>query len=51
MGRKKKPEPDDPDQSAKFIELAEKIKAENDKELFEQVVKKIVSSPKPKKSV
>ncbi len=49
MGRKKKPEPDDPEQSAKFIELAEKVRAENDKELFQEMVKKVVQ-PKPKKS-
>jgi hypothetical protein len=30
MARKKKPQPDDPEQSARFIELAEKVKAEND---------------------
>lgn len=42
MGRKKKPEPDDQEQSARFIELAERTKADNDKELFEQACKKII---------
>lgn len=49
MSKKKKPQPDDPEQSAKFIELAEKLKAENDKELFEELVKKVVK-PRSKKS-
>ncbi len=42
MGRKKRPEPDDKEQSARFVELAERIKAENDNELFEQAVQKII---------
>jgi hypothetical protein len=50
MGRKKKKhyEPDNPEQSARFIELAERTKADNDKELFEKACKEIIKS-KPKK--
>ena len=43
--KKKKVEPDDPAQSARFMELAERTKADNDKQLFEQACKKII---KPK---
>ena len=42
MPKKKKLKPDDPEQSARFIETAERIKADNDKELFEQALKKII---------
>ncbi|MGO9374871.1 MAG: hypothetical protein ACLQBD_22625 [Syntrophobacteraceae bacterium] len=42
MARKKKPEPDDPEQSAKFIEAAQKIElVENPKEAFEEALKEI----------
>jgi hypothetical protein len=43
MGRKKKPEPDDKEQSARFIELTERIElVENPKEAFEEAFSKIV---------
>jgi hypothetical protein len=48
MGRKKKPKPDDPEQSARFLETAKRIKADNDKELFENAVRKIVKVKPPK---
>lgn len=38
MGRKKKPEPDDKEQSARFIEAAEQTTAENVEEDFEKAV-------------
>jgi len=41
MGRKKKPEPRDKEQSARFIETAKKIGAD-DKEKFEQACDKIL---------
>ena len=42
MGRKKQPEPDDKEQSARFVETAKQIKVDKDKEVFEGVCKKIV---------
>ncbi len=42
MPRKKQLKSDDPEQSARFIELAERTKADDDKELFEQACKKIL---------
>lgn len=53
MVRKKKPEPDDPEQSARFIEAMEKIElVENPKEAFEQMVGKVIKAgrvPRTKK--
>jgi hypothetical protein len=43
----KRPTPDDKEQYQRFLETAEKIKADNDKELFEIVCKKIIK-PKEK---
>ena len=45
MGRKKQPLSDNKEQSARFMETAERIKADNDKERFEQSIKKIVKKP------
>jgi hypothetical protein len=45
MVRKKKPEPDDNDQSARFIEAAERIEEEDSWERFEEAVKKIFLPP------
>lgn len=45
MPRKKKLKSDDPEQSARFIETAERIKADNDKELFEKACRKIIRAP------
>lgn len=44
---KKKLKSDDPEQSARFIETAERIKADDDKERFSKAVKQIVSARKP----
>ncbi len=50
MGRKKKVEPDDPAQFARFIEASEKIDfVENPKEAFEKAFKK-VAKPRPAKT-
>jgi hypothetical protein len=46
MGRKKKPPPDDPEWSAKFIEVAEEISEEGAEERFEEAMKRILV-PKP----
>ena len=43
MGRKKKAEPDDPERSARFIETAERIQADDAKERFEEAMKRILS--------
>lgn len=48
MGRKKQPEPDDKEQSARFIETAKRIKVDNDKELFEQACKKTLKTKQVK---
>ncbi len=39
---KKKLKSDDPEQSARFIETAARVKADNDKELFEKAVRKVM---------
>ena len=45
MGRKKRPEPDDPEQSAKFIEAAKNLElVDNPKEVFEAALKKIAKA-------
>jgi hypothetical protein len=44
MGRKKKLKPDDPEQSARFIETAKEIQAEDAEERFEKAMKQIVIS-------
>ena len=49
MGRKKRPELDNKEQSAWFIKTAERIKSENDKEEFEQACNKILNKRKQKK--
>ena len=42
MGRKKKPKPDDQEQSARFLETATAAQAEDAKERFEKVTEKIL---------
>jgi hypothetical protein len=50
MGRKKKIEPDDPAQFARFIEASEKLEmVENPKETFEKAFKKIARAKRPLK--
>jgi hypothetical protein len=43
MGRKKKLPPDDPERSARFMEIAEQIQDEKAEERFEEVVKRVLS--------
>jgi len=42
MSRKKRPEPDDKEQSARFKETAKRIGADNAKEAFNQACGKII---------
>ncbi|MGO9121281.1 MAG: hypothetical protein ACLQPD_27180 [Desulfomonilaceae bacterium] len=44
MNEKKKPEWDDPEESARFIETAERIQDEHAEERFEETMKKIASA-------
>ena len=48
MGRKKKPEPDNKEQSARFIEAAKQLDT-LDKDEFKQVCAKILKAPQKKK--
>lgn len=49
MGRKKNPEPNDKEQSARFLDVAKQISPDMDKEAFEQVCGKVLKTPKIKK--
>jgi len=49
MGRRKKPEPDDKEQSARFLEVAKQIGTDIDKEGFKEVCGKVAKAPKQKK--
>ena len=42
MGRKKQPEPDDKEQSARFKKTAERIETDDAKEAFNQACGKII---------
>ena len=46
MKPNKQLKPDDKEQSVKFIETAERIKSDDDKEQFEKVCKKIIKAKK-----
>ena len=46
MGIRKKSEPDDPERSARFIEIAEQIQAEDAEERFEEAMKCILRTRK-----
>jgi hypothetical protein len=48
MEKKKQPEPDNKEQSDRFVEIAQQIKADDDKDRFEKACTKIVK-PKPVK--
>lgn len=49
--KKKKVEPDDPEQSAKFIDAAEKLDlVDNPKQAFEKALKKIAKATSKKKT-
>jgi hypothetical protein len=43
----RKPKPDDPAQSKRFIEIAHEIGAEADAETFERAFKKVIPAKKP----
>ncbi len=47
MGRKKKPEPDDKEQSARFIEAAKQLESGMDKEEFKRAILKAKKPAKP----
>jgi len=51
MGEDKKLKYDDPEQSARFIETAERIQDENAEERFEEMVSKILKPKKPKSAI
>jgi arylamine N-acetyltransferase len=42
MSRKKRPKPDDKEQSARFVETAGQIQSDNPREAFEDALNKIV---------
>ena len=46
MGRKKKPEKDDKEQSAKFLKTAKEIQTEDAKEKFEEACGKVLKKQK-----
>ncbi len=50
MGRKKKPKPEDPEQYAAFVKIAEQIQAEDADERFEDAMKRIVHAQPTKPS-
>jgi hypothetical protein len=49
MSRKKRPEPDDKEQSARFIETAKRLGADKGKEAFEEAISKIVKKKRVSK--
>ena len=51
MPRKPKPQPDDPEQFKRFIDMAREVEAEDNPERFDRVLKKVARmvKPKPKK--
>ena len=48
MGRKKKPKPDDPEEYARFLEIAKAVQDEGAEERFEKACEKLLK-PKNKK--
>jgi hypothetical protein len=46
MGRKKKPEPDNKEQSERFLEIAGKIESDLDKDGFKQLCGSVLKAPK-----
>jgi len=50
MGRKPNPQPDDPEQSKRFLEAAREAEADESKEGAERAFKKIISAKRPKGS-
>lgn len=50
MPRKKRPEPDDKEQSARFIETAKRLGADKGKEAFEEAIVKIIKKKRISKT-
>jgi hypothetical protein len=50
MDRKKRPKPDDKEQSARFIETAKRLGANKGKEAFEEAIGKIVKKKRASKT-
>jgi hypothetical protein len=50
MGRKKRPEPNDKEQSARFIEKAKEIQRDDAKEAFEEAFDKIAKKKRVSKT-
>jgi hypothetical protein len=48
MSRKPNPQPDNPEQFKRFIEIAREIGAEADPETVDRVLDKVARSPKPR---
>lgn len=48
LARKPKPEPDDPEQSKRFIDTAKEVEADSTKEGFEKAFNKVVPPTNPK---
>ena len=46
MGRKKRPDPDDKEQYARFIKIAKEIQEEDAEEAFEEAMSKIANKKK-----
>jgi hypothetical protein len=50
MGRKKRPEPDDKEQFARFVEKAKEIQRDDAQEVFEEAMNKIIKKKRVTKS-
>ncbi len=50
MSTKKLPEPDDKEQSARFIETAKRLGADKGKEAFDEAISKIIKKKKSAKT-
>ncbi len=50
MSRKKRPEPDDKEQFARFIEAAGQIESDNPQKAFEEAISKIVKKKRISKT-
>ncbi len=50
MGRRKKPEPNDKEQFARFVEKAKEIQRDDAKEVFEEAIDKIIKKKRVSKT-
>ncbi len=50
MPRKASPKPDDPEQSKRFLQIAEEVGADTDDKALERAFKKITENPPKKKT-